>query len=99
MERARFNAHHFNTLGKIYHLSGYTGPVGFGTHTIDTPVLVPEDPQDPALPLATGATPSHEEDLDEDLDEEQTGEDEEVKVLSLVFSVLNMSFDVPRSQE
>ena len=37
-----------------------------------------------------GATPSHDEDLDKDLDKEQTGEDEEVKVLSLVFSVLNM---------
>jgi hypothetical protein len=85
MERAHFNAHHFNVLEKIYHLSGYTGPVGFGTHRHTTEPPAPaEDPQDPALPPVTGPTPSHEEDLDGDLDEEQAGEDEEVEVLSLV---------------
>ena len=47
----------------------------------------------------TGPTPIHEEDLEEELDEEQAGEDEEVEVLCLVFSVLNISFDVPSSQD
>jgi hypothetical protein len=100
MERARFNAHHLNVLGKIYHLAGYTGPVGFGSHAVEAPAP-PEDPQDPALPQApvTGLTPSHEEDLEEELDEEQAGEDEEVEVLGLVLSVLNISFDVPSSQD
>jgi hypothetical protein len=100
MERGRFNAHHLNVLGKIYQLSSYTGPVGFGTHqhTTETSASA-EDPHDLALPTVTGATPSHEEDLEEDLNEKQAGEDEEVEVLSLVFSVLNMSLDVPCSQE
>lgn len=98
MERARFNAHHLNVLGKIYNLAGYTGPVGFGTHTIEAPAPQ-EDLQDPALPPVTGPTPIHEEDLEEELDEEQAGEDEEVEVLGLVFSVLNISFDVPSSQD
>ena len=37
MERAHFNAHHLNVLGKIYCLAGYTGPVGFGTHITEAP--------------------------------------------------------------
>jgi hypothetical protein len=98
MERARFNAHHLNVLGKIYHLAGYTGPVGFGAHITEAPAPA-EDPQDLALPPVTGATQSHEEDLEEELDEEQAGEDEEIEVLGAVFSVLNISFDVPCRQD
>ena len=37
-------------------------------------------------------------DLEEELDEEQAGEDEEIEVLGACFSVLNMSGDGPRSQ-
>ena len=95
MERARFNAHHFKVLGKIYLLPGYTGSVGFGTR-------VPEDPiTSEGLifpPLPPDAAPSNEEDLEEELEEEQAGEDEDVAVLDAVFSVLNISIDV-HSQE
>lgn len=102
MEQARFNAHHLNVLGMIYGLTGYMGPIGFGTRNTEAPASPapsPEDPQpeDSALPPVTGVTPSHEEDLEEELNEEQASEDEEVEVLSVVFSVLNMSCDVPCS--
>jgi len=98
MERGRFNAHHLKVLGKIHFLPSYTGPIGFGTRAAEAPATQ-EEPQDPALSPATGATPIHEEDLEEELDEEQAGEDEEVLVLGAFFSVLDMSFDTPRSQE
>lgn len=97
MERGRFNAHHLQVLGKIYLLAGYTGPIGFGIHVAEVPPSS-EEPQDPVLPPTTGTTHSHEEELDEELDEEQAGEDEEAEVLGAFFSVLDMSFDVPRSQ-
>lgn len=96
MERARFNAHHLKVLGKIYLLPGYTGSVGFGIRVTEAPIPS-EDPKEPALPA--GAAPSHEEDLEEELEEEQAGEDEEVAVLGAVFSVLNISLDVQHSQE
>jgi len=100
MERARFNIHHFNVLGKIYSLPGYTGPVGFGTRAAEAPAAnTPEVYQEPALPPAAVSTPSHEEDLEEELDEEQAGEDEEVAVFGAVFTVLDMSIDVQHSQE
>ena len=101
MERARFNAHHLEVLGKIYILDGYTGPVGFGTHVALAEVLVVQDSEDPggqALPPA-GAALSHEEDQEEELEEEQAGEDEEVAVLTAVFTVLNVSLDVQCGQE
>jgi hypothetical protein len=97
MERGRFNAHHLKILGKIYLLDGYTGPIGFGTRVAEVPDETGE-PQTPALPR-TGTTPSHEVDLEDELDEEQAGEDEEIEVLSACFSVLDMSGDGPRSQE
>jgi hypothetical protein len=96
MERARFNEHHLSVLGRIFLLPGYTGPVGFGTRAVEAPA-VPELPKEPALPPATGATLSQEEDLEEELDEEQAGEDEEVVVLAAVFSLLDMSLDVPHT--
>ena len=100
MERARFNTHHLNVLGKIYLLPGYTGAVGFGTHAAEAPAAdTSEDYQEPALPPAAVTTPSHDEDLEEELDEEQAGEDEEEAVFGAVFSVLDMSFDVQHSQE
>ena len=98
MERGHFNAHHLQVLGKIYLLPGYTGPIGFGIHVAEA-LATSEEPQDPVLPPTTGTTPSHEEDLEEELDEEQASEDEEVEVLGAFFSVLDMSFDVPRSQD
>jgi len=98
MERGRFDAHHLQVLGKIYLLPGYTGPIGFGIHVAEA-LATSEEPQDPVLPPTTGTTPSHEEDLEEELDEEQASEDEEVEVLGAFFSVLDMSFDVPRSQD
>jgi hypothetical protein len=85
-------------LEKIYLLSGYTGPIGFGIHVAEAPATS-EEPQDLVLLLAIGTTPSHEEDLKEELDEEQAGEDEEVEVLGAFFSVSDMSFDVPHSQD
>jgi hypothetical protein len=100
MERARFNAHHLNVLGKIYLLPSYTGPVGFGSRAAVAPAAAtPEDSQEPALRPAAGSTTCHEEDLEEDLDEEQAGEDEEAAVFGAVFSVLNMSFDIQHSKE
>ena len=103
MEWGRFNAHHLKILGKIYLLAGYTGPIGFGTRVAEASTTTEEpdtteEPQTPALP-PTGTNPSHEEDLEEELDEEQAGEDEEIKVLGAFFSVFDMSVDVPRSQE
>jgi hypothetical protein len=103
MERGRFNAHHLKVLGKIYLLPGYTGPIGFGTRVAEASTTTEEpdateEPQTPASP-PTGTTPSNEEDLEEELDEEQAGEDEEIEVLGAFFSVLDMSIDVPRSQE
>jgi len=103
MERGRFNAHHLKILGKIYLLAGYTGPIGFGTCVAEASTTTEEpdtteEPQTPALP-PTGTNPSHEEDLEEELDEEQAGEDEEIEVLGAFFSVFDMSVDVPRSQE
>ena len=100
LERARFNSHHFNVLGKIYSLPGYTGAVGFGTRATEAPATdTPEDYQEPVHPLAAVSTPCHEEDLEEELDEEQAGEDEEVAVFGAVFTVLDMSIDVQQSQE
>lgn len=98
MERGRFNAHHLQVLGKIYLLPGYTGPIGMGIHVTEAPATS-EEPQDPVLPPATVTTPSREEDLEEELDEEQAGEDEDVEVLGAFFSVLDMSFDVPHPDE
>jgi hypothetical protein len=99
MERGRFNAHHLKVLGKIYLLVGYTGHIGFGTRAAEA-LTTQKEPQDPAPPPApppaTGANPIHEEDLEQELDEEQAGEDEEVGAF---YSVLNMSFDAPLSRE
>jgi len=101
MERGHFNAHHLKVLGKIYLLPGYTGPIRFGTHVAEASTTTEEDTtEEPQTALPpTGTTPSHEEDLEEDLDEEQAGEDEEIEVLGAFFSVLDMSVDVPHSQE
>ena len=101
MEWGRFNAHHLKVLGKIYLLTGYTGPIGAGTRVAEASTTSEEpdatgEPQTPALP-PTGTTPSHEVDLKEELDEEQAGEDEEIEVLGACFSVLDMSGDGPRS--
>ena len=103
MERGRFNAHHLKVLGKIYLLAGYTGPIGAGTRVAEAP-MTSEEPdasgelQTPALP-PTGTNPIHEMDLEEELDEEQAGEDEEIEVLGACFSVLDVSGDGPCSQE
>jgi hypothetical protein len=102
MERGCFNAHHLNILGKIHLLPGYTGPIEFGTRIVETPsvtVQEPEEPQAPVLSQATDASTSLEEDLEDYLEEEQAGEDEEVVVLGAFFSVLDMSFDGPCRQE
>ena len=100
MERARFNAHHLNVLGKIYSLPGYTGAVSFGTRVAEAPATdAPDDYQEPVLPPAAVSTPCHAEDFEEELDEEQAGEDEEVAVFGAVFTVLDMSIDVQHSQE
>jgi hypothetical protein len=94
MERGRFNAHHLKVLGKIHLLPGYTGRIDFGTHIAEPPTVATEPPGlVPALPQAVNdATPGFE-DLEEDLEEEQAGEDEDVAVLGAFFSVINMSFD------
>jgi hypothetical protein len=97
MERGRFNAYHLKVLEKIYLLAGYTGPIGFGTRVAEAPAT--EEPLDLTFSPDTGVTPSHEEELEEELNEEQAGEDEEVEVLGAFFSVLDMSFDGQRSQE
>jgi hypothetical protein len=104
MERGHFNAHHLKVLRKIYLLAGYTGSIGCGTclpqaFTTTEESDTPEKHQSPPLPPATGAISSHEEDLEEELEEEQAGEDEEIEVLDAFFSVLDVSFDGPRSQE
>ena len=52
-----------------------------------------DEPQAPALSATTGTTPSLEEDLEKDLEEEQAREDEDVVVLGAFFNVLDMSFD------
>jgi hypothetical protein len=85
-------------LGKIYVLAGYTGPVGFGSHAAEDPAAT-EVPRELAVPPVVVTTPNHDEDLEEELEEEQAGEDEEVAVLGAVFSLLNMSFDVQHRQE
>jgi hypothetical protein len=59
----------------------------------------PEEHQGLLLLFATGAIPSVEEDLEEELEEEQAGEDEVIKVLGALFSILDMSCDVPHSWE
>ena len=79
------------------------GPIGFGTHVVEASTtaeesVATEEPQTLALP-PTGINPSHKEDLEEELDEEQAGEDEEIEVLGAFFSILDMSVDVPCSQE
>jgi hypothetical protein len=98
MERGRFNAHHLKVLGKIHLLAGYTGPIEFGTRIAETPTMQ-EEHQALVLSQDTGAPPSLEENLEEDLEEEQAGEDEEIVVLGAFFSVLDMSFDAQRGQE
>jgi hypothetical protein len=98
MKRGCFNAHHLKLLEKIFLLAGYTGPIGFGTRAAKAPVTEKE-PLDLSSSPAIGATPSHKEDLEEELNKEQAGEDKEVEVLGAFFSVLDMSFDVPCSQE
>jgi hypothetical protein len=93
MERGRFNAHHLKVLEKIHHLTGYTGPIEFGTHIAENPTMQ-EVAQAPFLSQATtGAIPCLE-DLEEDLEEEQAGEDEDVVVLGAFFNVLDISLDV-----
>ena len=37
MEWGYFNAHHLKVLQKIHHLTGYTGPIKFGTHIAENP--------------------------------------------------------------
>ena len=98
MERGRFNAHHLKVLGKIHLLAGYTGPIEFGTRMTEVaaepPTAATESPGlDSALSQpANDASPSLE-DLEEDLEEEQAGEDEDIAVLGAFFCVLDMSFD------
>jgi hypothetical protein len=104
MEHGHFNAHHLKVLGKIYLLAGYTVPIRCGTHVTQVSTTteepdIPEEHQGLPLPLATGAIPSVEEDLEEELEEEQAGEDEVIEVLGAFFSILDMSCDVPRSRE
>ena len=92
-------------MGKIYLLAGYTGPIRCGTHvaqasaTTDKPDTPEEYQGPPPLPPATGAIPSHEENLEQELEEEQAGEDEEIEVLGAFFSLLGMSWDALHSQE
>jgi hypothetical protein len=86
MECGHFNAHHLKVLGKIYLLASYTGPIRCSTclpqaSTTTEESDTPEEHQSPPLPPATGAIPSHEEDLEEELEEEQAGENEEIEVL------------------
>jgi hypothetical protein len=101
MERGHFNAHHLKVLGEIHLLAGYTGPIEFCTRAAEAapPQAVQEEAQAPDLFQATNSTTSLEEDLDEYLEEEQTGEDEEFEVLGAFFSVLDMSFDAQHRQE
>ena len=92
MDRGRFNALHLRVLENIHHLPGYTGPIELGTHIAENPTMQ-EVAQAPVFSQATtGAIPSLE-DLEEDLEEEQAGEDEDVVVLGALFNVLDLSFD------
>jgi hypothetical protein len=93
MERGRFNAHHLKILEKIHLLAGYTGPIEFGTHIAEIPNMQKVD-QVLALSQATAGAIPCLEDLEEDLEEEQAGEDEDVVVLGAFFNVLDVSFDV-----
>lgn len=92
MERGRFNAHHLKVLEKIHHLTGYTGPIEFGTHiaeiaTMQEAAQAPFPSQAPtcAIPCLV--------DLEEDLEEEQAGEDEDVVALGALLNVLDVMFD------
>ena len=92
MERGRFNAHHLKILGKIHLLPGYTGPIEFGTHIADIPTMQ-EVAQVPSISQSTTVIFPSLEDLDECLEEEQAGEDEDAVVLGAWINVLGVSID------
>ena len=88
MERGHFNAHHLKVLQKIHHLT-----IQVLLNSVHTLLRILPC-RAPFLSQATaGATP-YLEDLEEDLEEEQAGDDEDVVVLSAFFSVLDIIFDV-----
>ena len=85
MERGRFNAHHLKVLGKIYLLAGYTGPIGAGKYSCCTGSHDIRGARCKWGASDSGSSPyryqpRHEMDLEEELDEEQAGEDEEIEV-------------------
>jgi hypothetical protein len=99
MEGSRFIMHHTKILNQIVALKGYSGgPVlGIHWHVPDveaTIMMVPVPPSPVSTSLPTDINLTHAVDSrEEDLEEEETGDDEEREAMGAYYSVIQMSID------
>lgn len=98
MEGGRFIMHHTKILNQIVALKGYSGGPLLGTHVPDVEATIMM-PAVAVPPVATSLADinltylSHGVDREEDLEEEETGDNEEREAMGAYYSVIQMSID------
>lgn len=95
MEMGRYDALHIKILTQITELKGFTGGGLYGTH-IPNSILLPAKPpvtqQEPLSPM-DGIHIDDGVDEELNLEEEQTGEDQDEVVLGAYYNVMEFSYD------
>jgi hypothetical protein len=100
MEMGRYDALHMKIINQITKLAGYTGGELYGTHIPINISLLAKPPVTQQEPLIS-AVGMHVDDVidgDEDLEDEQTGEDQDEAVLGAYYSVIEFSYDRATAQ-
>jgi hypothetical protein len=89
----RFTPSHIKTLKAIGQLPGFSGSLSFGVHIQEPYIPAPPSLSPPLSPSEETAFEEHVVDVEEDLEEEQAGEDEDQTIMGAYCTILEFAYE------